>query len=114
MISVTTWLVFFLLIEGRGTEAKAISNVMRNVFGIAGVFVWAFASTTSAMVSNLRGQQREADVVALVKRISFWSMGLCCIMVGTLNIYPALFFLFLEILSNNLKNAPTPCLYTFI
>jgi Na+-driven multidrug efflux pump len=92
MISVTTWLVFFLLIEGRGTEAKAISNVMRNVFGIAGVFIWAFASTTSSMVSNLMGQQREADVVALVKRISLWSMGLCCIMVGTLNIYPALFF----------------------
>jgi MATE family multidrug resistance protein len=92
MISVTTWLVFFLLIEGRGTEAKAISNVMRNVFGIAGVFVWAFASTTSSMVSNLMGQQRENDVLALVKRISLWSIGLCFIMVGTLNLYPSLFF----------------------
>src|SRR6478672_4892834 len=32
IISVATWLVFFILIEGRGPEAKAISNVMRNVF----------------------------------------------------------------------------------
>jgi len=92
MISVTTWLVFFLLIEGRGTEAKAISNVMRNVFGIAGVFVWAFASTTSAMVSNLMGQQREQDVIKLTKRITLWSIGLCFVMVGTLNLFPALFF----------------------
>jgi MATE family multidrug resistance protein len=92
MISVTTWLVFFLLIEGRGTEAKAISNVMRNVFGIAGVFVWAFASTTSAMVSNLMGQQRELEVIKLTKRITLWSIGLCFVMVGTLNLFPAIFF----------------------
>lgn len=92
MISVTTWLVFFLLIEGRGTEAKAISNVMRNVFGIAGVFVWAFASTTSSMVSNLMGQQREQEVIQLTKRITLWSIGLCFVMVGILNLFPALFF----------------------
>lgn len=92
MISVTTWLVFFLLIEGRGTEAKAISNVMRNVFGIAGVFVWAFASTTSSMVSNLMGQQREQEVIQLTKRITLWSIGLCFVMVSILNLFPALFF----------------------
>lgn len=92
VISVTTWLVFFLLIEGRGTEAKAISNVMRNVFGLAGVFVWAFASTTSSMVSNLMGQQMEEKIIPLVKRIMFWSMGLCACMCGILNLFPEFFF----------------------
>ena len=92
IISVTTWLVFFLLIEGRGTEAKAVSNVMRNVFGIAGVFVWAFASTTSSMVSNLMGQQREDKVIPLVVRIMFWSLGFCAFMCGLLNLFPEIFF----------------------
>ena len=92
VISVTTWLVFFLLIETRGTVAKAISNVMRNVFGLAGVFVWAFASTTSTMVSNLMGQQKEDKVVPLVKRITCWSIGLCALMCGLLNLFPAVFF----------------------
>jgi putative MATE family efflux protein len=92
VISVTTWLVFFLLIEARGTEAKAISNVMRNVFGLAGVFVWAFAGTTSSMVSNLMGQQREDKVIPLVKRVMFWSIGLCAMMCGLLNLFPGLFF----------------------
>lgn len=92
VISVTTWLVFFLLIEGRGTEAKAVSNVMRNVFGIAGVFVWAFASTTSSMVSNLMGQQREDKVIPLVVRIMFWSLGTCAFMCGLLNLFPEFFF----------------------
>ena len=92
VISVTTWLVFFLLIETRGTMAKAISNVMRNVFGLAGVFVWAFASTTNAMVANLVGQQRHDQVLPIIKMIMFWSVGLCMLMVGVLNIFPGAFF----------------------
>jgi putative MATE family efflux protein len=92
VISVTTWLIFFLLIESKGIMAKAISNVMRNVFGLAGVFVWAFASTTSSMVSNLMGQQREDRVIELIKRITYWSIGLCAFMCGMLNLFPELFF----------------------
>ncbi|MEJ7625846.1 MAG: MATE family efflux transporter [Ferruginibacter sp.] len=91
-LSVSTWLVFFLLIENQGTEAKAISNVMRNVFGLVGVFVWAFASTTNAMVSNLMGQKREEEVLLLIKRIMYWSMGLCLAMCIFLNLFPGVFF----------------------
>lgn len=92
IVSVTTWLVFFILIEGRGTVAKAISNTMRNVFGIAGVFVWAFASTTNAMTSNLIGQKKEKDVIKVIKMITAWSFGLCLVMVCLLNIFPESFF----------------------
>ena len=91
-LSVTTWLVFFLLIETKGAIAKSISNVMRNVFGMVGIFVWAFASTCNAMVSNLVGQQRESDVLKLVNRIMYWSMGLCTFMCLLLNFFPATFF----------------------
>lgn len=92
VISVTTWLVFFLLLEGRGTNAKAISNVMRNVFGIAGVFIWAFASTSNTMVGNLMGQKREEDVIPAITRITYWSIGFCALPVFILNIYPEVFF----------------------
>ena len=92
IISVTTWLVFFLLLEGRGPVAKAVSNVMRNVFGLVGVFVWAFASTSNAMISNLMGQKREDDILPAIKRIMLWSVGLCSVMVILLNIFPGAFF----------------------
>lgn len=92
IISVTTWLVFFFLIEERGTTAKAISNVMRNVFGLVGVFVWAFASTSNAMVSNLVGQQRLDQVLEAIKRITWWSLGLCSFMCLLLNLFPLTFF----------------------
>ncbi|MEO7266210.1 MAG: MATE family efflux transporter [Ferruginibacter sp.] len=92
IISVTTWLIFFLLIERRGSMAKAISNTMRNVYGIVGVFVWAFAATCNNMVSNLMGQQREDLVLPIIKKIMYWSLGLCLFMCILLNIFPTAFF----------------------
>jgi multidrug resistance protein, MATE family len=93
VISVTTWLVFFLLIESRGeANAKAISNLMRNVFGISGVFIWAFAATSNNMVSNLMGQKRESEVLFAIKKITFWSVSFCIVPVLLLNIFPTAFF----------------------
>ena len=92
IISLATWLVFFLLIETKGPMAKAISNTMRNVFGLAGIFVWAFAGTSNTMVSNLIGQKREEMVIPVIKKISLWSFGLCMIMISILNLFPEVFF----------------------
>ncbi|MBU3714165.1 MAG: hypothetical protein FGM46_04375, partial [Ferruginibacter sp.] len=92
MVSLTTWLIFFLLIESKGTMAKAISNIMRNVFGLAGIFIWAFSGTSNTMVANLIGQGKENMVIPLLKKISFWSAGLCLILVSVLNMYPHFFF----------------------
>lgn len=93
VISVSTWLAFFILIEARHDEnAKAISNTMRNVFGLTGVFVWAFAGTCNAMVSNLMGQRREDKVIEAINRIMLWSFLFCCVMCLIVNIFPTQFF----------------------
>ena len=93
VISVTTWLVFFILIEGLHDEtAKAISNTMRNVFGLIGVFVWAFASTCNVMVSNLMGQKREDKVLEAINKIMVLSIGFCLMMCLLVNIFPTAFF----------------------
>ncbi len=93
VISVTTWLVFFIFIEALHDQtAKAISNTMRNVFGLTGVFVWAFAGTTNVMVSNLLGQKREDMVIIAINRIMIWSFALCLMMCLIINIFPTVFF----------------------
>lgn len=93
VISVTTWLAFFFLIESlHDDNAKAISNTMRNVFGLTGVFVWAFAGTSNTMVSNLMGQRREDQVIPAITRIMLWSMAFCTIMALLVNLFPAPFF----------------------
>lgn len=92
VVSVTTWLVFFLLLENRGQTAKAVSNTMRNVFGIAGIFIWAFASACNNMVSNLIGQQKEELVPKAIRMIMMWSMIFTLVIVILLNIFPQTFF----------------------
>lgn len=68
-ISIASWEYFYILIEHHGERALAISNTLRNIFGLFGIFSWAFASTTNSMVSNIIGQGRQEEVLPLIRRI---------------------------------------------
>ncbi len=87
-ISLITWLVFFILLEQYGDRAKAISNAMRNVFSIVGIFVWAFATTTNTMISNLIGQGLQHKVEGAIIKIMRLGFTLTLIMVSILNFFP--------------------------
>jgi putative MATE family efflux protein len=96
-ISLITWLLFYILIERNGKlifpeepeRALAISNVMRNIFSLTGIFIWAFASTTNAMVSNIIGQGRKDDVLKLIKRIMKLSLIATTFMFILFNVFAA-------------------------
>lgn len=86
-ISLISWLVFYIFIEHHGERALAISNVMRNIFSLVGVFIWAFASTTNAMVSNIIGQGRTSEVQRLIYKIMKLSLSSAVIMFILFNIF---------------------------
>lgn len=88
MISIISWEFFYILIEHHGSRALAISNVMRNVFGLFGFLTWAFASTTNAMVSNIIGQGMQDKVVMLIHKIIRLSVACSLVFVLLLNIAP--------------------------
>ncbi len=92
-ISITTWEFFFILIERNQTAVapQAISNVMRNVFGIFGCMSWAFASTCNSMVSNVIGQGKKDEVLHVIKKITKLSYGIAIIICAVLNLMPQLF-----------------------
>lgn len=87
-ISILVWEYFYILVEHYGSRALAISNTMRNIFGVFGIFAWAFASTTNTMVSNVMGQRRYHDVMPLVKRIAGISLLFAVVMCALLNAFP--------------------------
>ncbi len=93
-ISIITWEYFYILIEHHGARSLAISNIMRNIFGIAGMFSWSFAATTNTMVSNLIGQGRTDEVMPLIYRIAKISLGFSAIIVVLLNLFPAVLLSF--------------------
>ncbi len=93
-ISIVSWEYFYILIEHHGSRALAISNTMRNLFGLFGIFSWAFASTTNSMVSNIIGQGRQDEVMSLIYRIVKISFSLSFLVFTLLNIWPEWFLSF--------------------
>ena len=93
-ISIITWEYFYILIEHHGDRALAISNTMRNIFGVAGIFSWSFAATTNTMVSNIIGQGRQEEVIPLIIRIMKISLGCSLVIVILLNLFPGSFLSF--------------------
>ncbi|NBP67992.1 MAG: MATE family efflux transporter [Cytophagia bacterium] len=93
-ISIISWEFFYILIEHHGARALAISNAMRNIFGLFGVFCWAFASATNTMVSNVIGQGREKDVMPLINRIVTMSFSIAVFLFALINIFPHFFLSF--------------------
>ncbi len=90
-ISIISWEFFYILIEHHGQMDLAVSNVMRNIFGLTGCFSWAFAATTSAMVSNIIGQGKKELVHDLILKIVKMSTGFAIILAALINIFPVLF-----------------------
>ncbi|HMG91990.1 MAG TPA: MATE family efflux transporter [Chryseolinea sp.] len=93
-ISVGSWEYFYILIEHHGPRALAISNTMRNIFGLFGIFSWAFASTTNTMVSNIIGQGRHDEVIPLINRIAKMSFSISLLIFTLLTVWPEMFLSF--------------------
>ena len=92
-ISIISWEYFFILIERNqpADNPQAISNVMRNVFGMFGCMSWAFASTSNSMVSNIIGQGKQDQVIYLINKIVRLSTGIALVLCVLLNLFPHLF-----------------------
>jgi MATE family multidrug resistance protein len=87
-LSIITWEYFYILIEHHGARDLAVSNTMRNVFGIAGIFSWAFAATSNTMVSNVIGQGKKDEVMPLIIRISKVSFSFSLCITLLFNLFP--------------------------
>lgn len=91
-ISIVSWFFFYVLVEHHGQTSLAVSNTMRNIFGFFGSFIWAFASTTNTMVSNVIGQGRKEEVMGLIRRIMLLSFSVAVVVCLLLNLFPRTFF----------------------
>ncbi len=88
VLSVGAWLLFYLLIEKHGPRPLAISNAIRNMFGVFGIFMWAFANTSNAMVSNIIGQGKKEQVLFIIGKIARLSFSFTLVMCVLINIFP--------------------------
>lgn len=82
-----SWFIFFVCIEHLGALELAVTNMVRSISSVVFLFVNAFASTASSLVSNLIGAGRTEEVMPLCRRM----IGLCFCFVVPLALLIALF-----------------------
>ena len=80
--------LFFLFVEHLGERALAVTNVVRNISGIPFMVVAAFASTCSALVSNLIGAGREDMVMSTIRQHVRLTFMIVLPMVGCFALFP--------------------------
>lgn len=88
--SLTTWLVFFIVIEHIGEEPLAISNVVRSISSVPFMIIIAFASTGSSLVSNLIGEGRGEEVMRLSRKTLYACSAVCLPLLLLIGIFPQL------------------------
>lgn len=81
------WFVFFIVMERHGERPLAVTNVVRSISSFLFMFVNAFASTSSSLVSNLIGAGQSDRVMGLCKRM----IRICYYFVLPMGILIALF-----------------------
>lgn len=101
-LSLTSWLFFFVIIEGMGERPLAVSNVVRGVYSVLMVPLLGLAQGTQTLVSNLLGQDRPNDLGLLLKRLSVLAFGLSAIMAVLNEVNP---LLLLSVFTNDITLA---------
>ena len=74
VLSLSTWLVFFTLVEHMGTAALESAHNIRYMYFLAFVPIFGFASSTKTIVSTLVGQKKLANVPRVQNRIILLSI----------------------------------------
>lgn len=73
-LSIAGWYIFFLMVESMGEHELAISNIIRSIYIVIMIPVFAFAATTNTMVSQAIGEGRSDNVIPIIKKIVTMSL----------------------------------------
>ncbi|MDQ0106992.1 putative MATE family efflux protein [Chitinophaga terrae (ex Kim and Jung 2007)] len=88
LFSIGSWFVFFIFIEHLGERPLAVSNMLRSIFGLFGIFTWSLAAACNTMVSNVIGQGKSEQVFPAIRKIVALSL-LCAVTVCIIiNLFP--------------------------
>jgi len=92
-ISLVAWWIFFILINRNyDVEEQAVSQVMRNLFGLSGIFTWSFGSTANTVLSNLLGQGKSDEFFKIMNKIIRISLIGTALFAILINLFPGIFF----------------------
>ena len=91
VLSMSTWLVFFLASERLGQRELAIANIVRSIYIVILIPVQALSTTANTLVSNLIGAGGIESVMQLMGRIAKVSFFVVLVCVALMVMIPQTF-----------------------
>jgi len=69
LLSLGSWFFFFIAVEHLGERPLAVSNIVRSLYMLISIPIFALAATTNTLVSNAIGAGKTEEVIDLVWKI---------------------------------------------
>ncbi|MDR2910914.1 MAG: MATE family efflux transporter [Bacteroidales bacterium] len=70
LLSLSSWFLFFVIIEKTGEKNLAASNIIRSYYILAICPLWAYGSAVSTLVSNAIGAKQRRYVFRIIRRVT--------------------------------------------
>lgn len=89
LFSIVTWMLFFVFIENyMGERPLAVTNIVRSFYTILTIPSQALGAVASTLVSNTIGADKKDEVINLIKRIAFISLGVMVCVIAIVSAFP--------------------------
>ena len=69
LVSISSWFLFFVIIEKTGEKNLATSNIIRSFYILMVCPLWAYGSAVSTLVSNAIGAKQRRYVFQIIRRV---------------------------------------------
>lgn len=89
-LSLGAWFFFFLAIEHMGEQSLAVSNIIRSLYMLISIPVFALSATANTLVSNTIGANRVNEVWSLIWKITRLAMMICVVFMVFCFLFPRL------------------------
>ncbi|WP_455640506.1 MATE family efflux transporter [Parabacteroides sp.] len=109
-ISLSTYFMLFVAVEHLGQRELAIANIVRSVYIVLLIPVNSLSTATNSFVSNSIGAGHKDQVIPIIRKISYISLGIMAFSVFIACIFPSAI---LSVYTNDasLIHASIPSLY---
>ncbi|MCX8112393.1 MAG: MATE family efflux transporter [Bacteroidia bacterium] len=79
LVGMVGWVVFFLLIERRGSLALASANIVRSLYSFSMLPTWAFSTAVGTLIGYFWGARNQRALLKAFWRTFLLSQGLNCL-----------------------------------
>jgi putative MATE family efflux protein len=88
--SIAAWFLFFLLIENTGERPLAISNIVRSLYMMLMLHIWAFSASVNTLVSNAIGAKAQYLVMPIIHKVNKLSILIVLCVIAISVVFPEL------------------------